>query len=177
MGEEEFRSIIQRTYDSYAGEPGVLWLNDTNGVGTNPCVSGDTCLLTKQGSKRIDGLIDEPVEIWNGFSWSEVTPRITGENQEMLKIKFSDGREIRTTKYHTFHLADGYTGNSIKVEAKDLKLGDKLIKHTFPVISEGKSYENMYLQGFKSADGMDNYDFIQVYSTKYCCLERLGYRV
>ena len=143
--------------------------------GFNPCVSGDTLLLTKEGYHSIESLVDSPITIWNGFEWSEVTPRITGENQTLLKIKFSDGRELKCTPYHKFYLADGYSGKSIKVEANQLKLGDKLIKHELPVLDSGKKADfNPYAQGFKSAEGMDNYNFLWLYEPKFMCSERLG---
>jgi hypothetical protein len=63
--------------------------------GLNPCVTGDTLLLTKMGYYTIDSLVSQETEIWNGFEWSKVTPQITGENQRILKIKFSDGRELK----------------------------------------------------------------------------------
>jgi len=35
---EEFHTIMQRAYASYAGEPGIFWTNDPeNMMGTNPC--------------------------------------------------------------------------------------------------------------------------------------------
>lgn len=143
--------------------------------GFNPCVTGDTLLLTKTGYQSIESLVDSEVTIWNGFEWSEVTPKITGENQTILKIKFSDGRELKCTPYHKFHLAEGYTGNSIEIEAHQLKLGDKLIKHELPVLdSKKKANFNAYAQGFKSAEGMDDYNFLWLYEPKFMCSERLG---
>lgn len=51
VGEEEFRALLQQTYDSYSGEPGLTWTNDVD-YGTNPCAeialrSAQTCNLTE----------------------------------------------------------------------------------------------------------------------------------
>lgn len=140
----------------------------------NACVTGDTKILTKNGYQRIDSLENIETEIWNGFDWSKVTPKITGTNQQIIKITFSDGRELKCTPYHKFHLAKGYNGETEIVEACELKLNDKLIKHSFPIIKEGsKATFNSYAQGFKSAEGMDDYNFLWLYEPKKVCFSRL----
>jgi ribonucleoside-diphosphate reductase alpha chain len=140
------------------GDPGLLF-EDTankfnllhNEIGkvesTNPCVTGDTLVLTNKGYIEIQKLVDQPTIIWNGIEWSEVTPKITGENQPVIKIKFSDGSFLKCTPYHKFKLI-----NENK-EAKNLIPGDKLEKNNFPVIHSGIDYENAYTQGVFSGDG------------------------
>lgn len=141
---------------------------------TNPCVPGDTEVLTDNGYCRIDCLLNKETNVWNGFEWSLVTPKITGHNRQMLKVAVSSGQELVTTENHTYWLADGYTGKKISVFAKDLKIGDKLIKHDYPVIEHGDPAPKAYTQGFISGDGMDDYPLFQLYSTKYMCLGRLS---
>ena len=167
---EEFDYIFSICKDSNSGEPGFFWTNDLD-MGTNPCVAGDTEILTDTGYIRIDELVDREVIIWNGFEWSKVTPKVTGKNQEMLKFTFSDGRTLTTTKYHKFHIAKGYSGNKEIINAENLKVGDKLIKHEFPIIDSDKNLEAAYLQGFHSAEGMDGYKFIYIYEPKLVCLD------
>lgn len=179
--EELWNKIVTNAYNR--AEPGFLnmelALSESNIwyiedlVTTNPCVSGDTEILTREGYERIDSLIDIETEIWNGFEWSKVTPKITGKNQELVTVSFSDGRTLTCTKYHTFHIAQGYTGTSKEVKARDLEPGMKLIKHNFPVIEDGLELKNAYTQGFISAEGMDNYNYCWVYEPKYICLNRL----
>jgi ribonucleoside-diphosphate reductase alpha chain len=182
---ELWSMIVKNAYDS--AEPGFLnWeLVESESnisyieplVTTNPCVTGDTEILTSEGYKPIMDTVGERTTIWNGFEWSEVTPKITGENQKILKIKFSDGRELKCTPYHKFHISTGYGKNQTKkIEAKDLKLGDKLIKHDFPVIEEGveRNLDEMYTQGFYSADGVKNTKTIWLYEPKFCVESRLS---
>ena len=142
---------------------------------SNMCVSGDTEILTKNGYVEIQKVINKELEIWNGFEWSTVTPKITGNNQHMLKITLSDGRELVCTDYHKWYLAEGYTGRAIEKRTIDLKIGDKLIKHNFPILKEGISVEakRAYTQGFISAEGMDDYNYFWLYETKNMCLDRL----
>jgi len=169
---EEFAKVYDACINSNSGEPGFDFTNNMD-EGFNPCVRGDTTILTKDGYKRIDSLIGRKLEIWNGFEWSTVEPKITGHNQKMLKFKFNDGRELVTTQYHKFHIKIRGRRQPVIIEAKDLKIGDKLIKHEFPVFTEGKKYEGMYLQGFKSAEGMDGHNWLNVYEPKFICLDRL----
>lgn len=145
-------------------------------VGTNPCVIGETEILTRNGYKRIDSIIDLESEVWNGFEWSKVVPKITGTNQDVVTVSFSDGRTLTCTAYHEFHVAINYRGDIEKIKAKDLEPGMKLIKNKFPIIEEGEeiSDKNAYTQGFLSADGMDNYNFLWVYEPKKLCVHRLA---
>lgn len=140
----------------------------------NACVTGETEILTRSGYERIDSLVDQSIEVWNGFEWSTVTPKITGKNQEIIKVSFNNGLSLDCTKYHKFHIAKGYTGDSFVVEAKDLEPGMKLIKHEFPIIEHGLELKNAYAQGFVSAEGMDGYKICWVYEPKKMCLERLS---
>jgi ribonucleotide reductase alpha subunit len=143
-------------------------------VGFNPCVTGDTEILTRDGYKQIESLVGKSVEVWNGFEWSEVTPKITGYDQQLLSVSFSDGRELNCTPYHKFHVSTNYQGGSKIIEAKDLEPGMKLIKHEFPIIEHGEDYKYGYDQGFISADGQDGYNYAWVHSPKYPCMKRMN---
>jgi hypothetical protein len=178
ISEEEFKSLWHRIELSNSGEPGIYWTNNIE-WGSNPCVTGDTEILTKGGYKEIQSLVDTEVEIWNGFEWSKVTPQITGYNQHMLKVTLSDGRELTSTDYHNWILAEGYTEKNKKVKSKDLKIGDKIIKYNFPIIKEGEqvSFKHAYTQGFISAEGMDNYNYFWLYEPKYMCKDRLDIKL
>lgn len=128
--------------------------------GCNPCVSGDTLLITMGGYERIDSLVDKAVVIWNGHDWSTVVPKITGENQEMVKVILNDGKSLVCTKYHEFNIhAWGEQRNEFSetfvVQAQDLKSGMKIERHTYPILCEGKevSTTSAYTQGFASVHG------------------------
>jgi len=139
----------------------------------NACVSGDTELLTKEGYQRISNLVGKKVDIWNGFEWSEVEPKITGENQETVIVTLSDGRKLNCTPDHKFVISTNYQGGELRVEAQNLVPGMKLIKYGFPVLKDGPELNNAYCQGFISAEGMDDYKFLYLYEPKYVCLNRL----
>ena len=181
----EFLRIWASLASSGTGEPGLFNLEqarlrspdrrDSQRIaGTNPCVSGNTELLTETGYKRIDSLVGKRVNIWNGFEWTTVEPRVTGENQELLKVEFSNGTELLCTPSHVFHVIFDYSGCTVKLEAKDLKPKMRLMKHSFPVIVEGEFLNFAYTNGFVAAEGVEQNNHLSVYLPKKCCLERLG---
>lgn len=149
--------IIESNWAS--AEPGVIWIERYNNMSnswyieeivcTNPCVKGDTSILTDKGYVRIDSVVGQEVNVWNGFEFSKVVPEITGRNQKMMKVSFSDGSDLTCTLYHGFMTTQG------KKEARHLKIGDKLQKWTYPII-EGNitlSERIAYTKGFVSGDG------------------------
>jgi ribonucleoside-diphosphate reductase alpha chain len=150
------------------GNPYIVYKDQANlksnqkNIGTikssNLCVAPETQILTSKGYFPIGSLRDQPVEVWNGQEFSETTVRKTGENQELIKVKFSNGSKLECTKYHKFFVVTGKRPSEypriIKVEAKDLEKGMKLIKCDFPIIEEGLSdFPYPYEHGLFSADG------------------------
>lgn len=177
---EDFYYIWDRIKARKTGDPGIYWSNDKYSL-VNPCVSGDTEILTIDGYERIDSLVDQTVTIWNGKEWSEVTPKITGYNQPMLKISFSDGRNLKCTDYHKFHIFSNYNGGTKIVNANQLKIGDKLTKYDFPLLGNrnphSKKYDTddkyWYTAGFYCADETTGQNFIRLFEPKYSCEKRL----
>lgn len=173
QGNGEPFGLVNLNLARKVGRLGETQYPDEEVQGTNPCVTGDTEILTDDGYKPIEDLIDQKVTIWNGFEWSEVEPKITGTNQQILTINFSDGRVLNCTPYHKFHIATDYKGGTKIFEAKDLQPGMKLIKHDFPIIEHGPSLRDAYTQGFVSAEGMELNKTIYVYPPKEMCLNRI----
>lgn len=132
---EIWNLILQSNYE-YA-EPGIIFidrLNQENNLwfceairATNPCVVAGTKVLTRDGYKSIETLVGQSVDIWNGYEWSNVVPKITGENQKVLSVQFSNGSSLTCTLYHRFKLQD-----NIIIEAQDLKLYDKIETYFMP---------------------------------------------
>lgn len=163
----EFMALWAKIEASGAGEPGIFLTNDPAML-TNPCVTGDTLVLTDQGYKPIIDLVGEKVNVWNGEEWSEVTPKVTGENQRILEVSFSDGSILKCTPYHKFYVTKGYNGETSIKEAQELVLGDHLIKWDAPIIRKGieDNLQDMYTRGLYAADGTKNTKVISLYNEK-----------
>jgi ribonucleotide reductase alpha subunit len=98
----------------------------------NLCVAPETKILTDQGNLPIVELVGKKVNIWNGSEWSEVIPLKTGEHQKLIKIGFYEGKKrsrtyIECTPYHKFYIKSSQDDSEIKIEAKDLRLGDQIV--------------------------------------------------
>src|SRR5699024_9528150 len=114
---EYWNEFIKSARD--VAEPGLLFWDNTlnNGLdavyeeyrpnGTNPCVTGDTLIMTDKGYYPIAELENQMVKVWNGKQFSTTTPKVTGENQDILKISLSDGRSLKCTPYHSWFMWEG----------------------------------------------------------------------
>jgi len=99
--------------------------------GLNPCLTGDTRILTvHQGPKSFQELAEagEDVLVWcidlesNAASVQMMrNPRVTGYDQPVLEIEFDSGLKVRATPEHHF-----FTLQRNKVQAKDLKPGQSV---------------------------------------------------
>lgn len=129
---------------------------------SNLCVAPETKILTDEGYQIICEQENNKVKIWNGEQFNEVIIRKTGKNQKLLKITFSNGSILECTKNHKFYIQNN-NNNEIPliIEAKDLKIGMKIIKYNLPKI-----------------DGIDNISVISMVdegriSDTYCFTEPL----
>lgn len=188
---ELFKKIVHGAWKY--GEPGILFVDEIKRkepykgskykIGQNPCVTCDTLILTNEGYKRIDECVDKETTIWNGYEWSVVTPCVTGFNQEVMEVTFSDGNKVKCTPYHKFILQNGYKGSGGKIvikEAKELINGDKLVKCNYPVIEGIEELENAYTHGFYSGDGYyyvrDKKHMIELFDKKKELINYIKYR-
>jgi ribonucleoside-diphosphate reductase alpha chain len=149
------------------GTPYLLYKDAANSksnqknIGTikssNLCVAPETLILTDKGHIEIQTLIDQQVNVWNGEEWSLVTVKKTGEDQELIDVYTDDGSKLTCTPYHKFYIQNSYSSNSIeKVEAKDLKPNDKIVKCEFPIIDGCDKMPYAYTHGFFCGDGTYN---------------------
>lgn len=172
------KEYLQKIFASIraTGEPGFINVAESKRrrgdyAGTNPCTTGDTEILTGEyGYVQIKDVVDTDVTVWNGYEWSQVRPRVTGYNQPILEVKFSNGTSLKCTDYHKFVLAGGE-----RVMATELSIGDKLEKWTLPVLTslfKGNSLfsefpsVDPYVAGFYAGDGVVSRPLIWLYGKK-----------
>lgn len=124
---------------------------------SNLCVHGDTKILTDKGHIKIGENVGKKVNVWNGQEWSNVELKQTGTDQKMLEVSFNHNQPLVCTPQHQFYIQEGYGRQAkiLKVEAKDLKKGDKLIRFETEVIEGDKVLEKAYTNGFYTADGSE----------------------
>jgi ribonucleoside-diphosphate reductase alpha chain len=124
---------------------------------SNLCVAPETLILTDKGHKIISLLEGKTVNVWNGEEFSETTIFKTGIDQELLEVSTSDGMILNCTPYHKFFIQNKYKKTkTIKfetIEAKNLKIGDKLLKCDYPIIDGKETMLYPYTHGFFCGDG------------------------
>lgn len=98
---------------------------------SNLCVAPETLLLTDNGYFPIKELEGKHVNVWNGKQWSATQVAKTGENQELVSVKFSNGTIIDCTPYHKFYVKDK-NGSEVEKRAIDLVFSDELIDYITP---------------------------------------------
>jgi ribonucleoside-diphosphate reductase alpha chain len=147
----------------------------------NLCVSPETKILTDKGHFAIADLAGQKATIWNGFEWSEVDVVQTGTDQPLLKVNFSNGESLECTYYHHFWVQDNYRSKPRKVEAKDLQIGDKLIKYNLPLVESDSDidFPYAYTHGAFCGDGSygnKGMPEIDLYGEKHALISHLEIR-
>ena len=144
------------------GTPYILYKDAANNksnqknLGTikssNLCVAPETLILTSDGYLRIDTLVNEEIEVWNGECFSKTTIYQTSASSDLLEVHTSDGCVLTCTKYHKFYIKDESQKTIKTVEAQDLKNGMIIIESSFPIISNANILLDAYNIGFNSGE-------------------------
>jgi len=120
------------------------------------CVSGDTKIQTISGVYSISSLVGKPVEVWNGDSWSLVTPFVAGANKDLYRVFLSDGSYLDCTEDHGWYIKGKTKKIYKKIDTKDLTVGDRSIPFSLGDI-QGNFEPYAYEYGLFSGDGfIDN---------------------
>lgn len=118
------------------------------------CVSGNTKILTDKGYFKISELVNERVNIWNGYEFTDVLIEFTG-NKPLYKVELSNGLELDCTPGHKWLIQQDTEPNLVKVKTHNLVIGDVLQFYDLPIINtpDLDIFENPYIQGFISGEG------------------------
>ena len=122
--------------------------------GSNLCVAPETPILTDNGYLPISSLENKNVNIWNGSEWSGVQIKKTSDAAELIRVEVDTGTFLECTPEHKFWVKNDYYKNACEMRAKDLQIGDKLIKFDCePIEFGGDDFKYPYTHGFFCGDG------------------------
>lgn len=165
---EIFELIVNNAWNN--GEPGIIFLdrlnkdNITPELGeiesTNPCVTGDTWILTPEGPKQVAEVLGNETELaLNGkFCGTEKEGFFKTGRKAVIKISTDRGYELTLTKDHLVRVASEvsrFKTDEMWKAAGELKPGDRIIlSNNRGIVWKGKdSYDNGYLLGMLLGDG------------------------
>lgn len=134
VSREQFARIFKASRDF--GEPGFVWVDDED-ILTNPCLTGDTRILTSEGYRQIKDIVGQSVKIVTdgrvtagddlvldnyGSIIQDATPvKLTQKDAPIIKIVTKMGHILRVSENHVFPTTRG------RVKAKDIVSKDKLL--------------------------------------------------
>jgi len=151
-------------YVFYKDNANITNMQDNIGVVNmlNLCVTADTEILTSNGYQEIGNIEGDSVEVWNGVEWSKTKVIKTAQNQNILEVVTDSGQSLKSTYEHNYYRVKGKNSGKRtkyeKVDAIDLKIGDKLIKFELPIIEGSAEMKYPYTQGFFCGDGCNPND-------------------
>ena len=164
-----FDLIVQNAWGK--GDPGIIFIdqmnrfNPTPHVGkyetTNPCVPGDTFVLTSDGPKMVNQLLDKKATLLiNGdtFETTDAGFFATGEKQ-LYHIETTEGYSLRATADHPVLKVKSKTRYKIEnewVKTGDLQPGDQIMLHNHRKLEGWQGLygeDEGYLVGLLIGDG------------------------
>jgi ribonucleotide reductase, class II len=107
---------------------------------------------------KIKEVVGTEIEIWNGKTWSQVTPFKTGRSRQLYRVRFGDGSCLDATEYHRFFVKDNFGQVYQEVQTKDLMNTSQYAIHTEPFTIQYEGGLNIdpsyaYALGVAVADG------------------------
>ena len=135
---------------------GGFYLHDAPSATYKPyCFSGDTKILTKNGIKRLDELVDQNIMILNkNHGWEEATVKNFGK-QKLKKLtleRYGVVKEIMVTGNHVWFIRDK-NNKMHEVSTDNLKEGMKIPFNTSKVWSQVQPSPFGVAHGFFIGDG------------------------
>jgi len=141
---EEFNTIMDRAYASYAGEPGIFWTSDPErNMGTNPCcLSLDSNLLTPSGIKPLRD-INEGDLVWSGECWTKVLKKWKTGTKMVYRYETNAGYFLGTADHNVYQ-------NDVKIRVDQAQSIDRCLG---PIMQATEMNPQDIMNGLLIGDG------------------------
>lgn len=147
-------------YRNHRGEPGIFSRRNANAnkparraeaaFGSNPCLTGETLIMTTEGPRRIDSLGQPFWAVVDGTAYRATQSWPTGV-KEVFKLLTREGYVVRLTEDHKIQRVDGEM-----VPAGELVPGDRIVINNHrgsPSWGGSGTEDEGYLLGLYKGDG------------------------
>lgn len=151
---EEFDGLMQSVKEF--GEPGFIWSESTEMI-FNPCVVGDSTVVTDRGIKMVYDLIDKSFNaIVDGTSYPSHKGFWKTGTKQVIELEFRSGRTLKVTPNHKIMTTTGWK------EADNIGFGEQIVinnhrSYNFDSVanlnSESQDWKKGYLLGLFLGDG------------------------
>ncbi len=97
---------------------------------SNLCVAPETKIITDHGEFEISEKVNQKVNIWNGFEWSEVVIRQTSYDVKLIKVILESGEHLYSTLYHKWYI--NINGDTTIFRTSELQEGMGIVDFKLP---------------------------------------------
>lgn len=146
-------------------KPEVYKDKDMKVNGSNLCITGDQRVVTSFGYLTAKDLneLDCELELFDGEKIVKASKmKLRGKKEDVYKISYANGMTQKVTANHGIPVLKD-RGKIVRVECKDLKIGDKVALQTNKGIFGDKNMPNeAFLLGIYQSDGTQYKDSVMI---------------